>query len=280
MTRRSFGELFDQRYGLAPEDSAEALPIADGVHRILNRRTVRQFEDRAIPDGLMAQLLSCAQSGPTKSDLQQYSIIVVDDMEKREMIAEWIGDMPFIVSASAFVIFCGDIRRNRKLGQHRGHPHDNDNLDSFFNATVDGTIAMQSFILGAEAAELACVPVSYIRNHATKLADLCSIPKGVFPIAGVAVGYPTWEGRPSMRLPQSVVVHHDNYDDTSMIDEVASYDERRHARVPIEPAKQRHTDKYGVLDVCPWSEQIARQLSVPERPDFRTFIEGQGFALE
>ena len=55
-----------------------------------------------------------------------------------------------------------------------------DNLDSFFNATVDGTVVMQSFILSAEASGLACVPVSYIRNHAARLAQLLELPEGVF----------------------------------------------------------------------------------------------------
>ena len=280
MADKSFAELYEQRYGVAADASSAELALADGVARIINRRVVRQFEARAIPAALMTQLLTCAQSGPTKSDLQQYSIIIVEDDAKRATIAEWIGSMNWINDASAFLIFCGDIRRNRLMSQERGYEHANDNLDSFFNATVDGTIALQSFVLGAEAAGLACVPVSYIRNHAARLAELLEIPQGVFPIAGVAVGYPSWEGRPSMRLPQSVVVHRDRYDDSAMVGAVNDYGERRHVIDPIEGQKQRHTDRYGVADKCPWAEQMARQLSLPERAQFRTFIKGQGFALK
>ena len=83
-----------------------------------------------------------------------------------------------------------------------------------------------------------------------------------------------------MRLPQEVTVHRDRYDDSAMIDAVRAYGERRHEREPIGPAKQRHTDRYGVAEICPWSEQIARQLSLPERDDFRAFIEAQGFSAE
>jgi nitroreductase/FMN reductase [NAD(P)H] len=280
MADKTFAELYEQRYGIAADTSSSEYPLADGVARILNRRVVRQFENRAIAEALMTQLLTCAQSGPTKSDLQQYSIIVVEDNTKRATIAEWIGTMNWINDAGAFLIFCGDIRRNRLLSIERGYEHANDNLDSFFNATVDGTIALQSFVLGAEAAGLACVPVSYIRNHAARLAQLLEIPRGVFPIAGLAVGYPSWEGKASMRLPQSVVVHRDRYDDSAMLAAVNDYDERRHLREPIEGQKQRHTDRYGVAEKCPWSEQIARQLSLPEREHFRAFIENQGFALE
>ncbi|MBT6272789.1 MAG: NADPH-dependent oxidoreductase [Chromatiales bacterium] len=247
---------------------------------ILNRRSVRQLEDTPIEPALLTQLLACAQSAPTKSDLQQYSIIVVQDIAKRATIAEWIGTMPFILNSGAFLVFCGDIRRNRRLGEVHEFPHVNDNLDSFFNATVDGALALQSFVLAAEAAGLACVPVSYIRNHAPRLATLLNIPDGVFPIAGLAVGKPKWAGKPSMRLPQSVVVHYDGYDDGNMEPHVAEYGDRRHEDSPIGPEKQRNTDRYGAVDKCVWSEQVARQLSVPERPDFRAFIESQGFSLK
>lgn len=280
MADKTFAEFYEQRYGTAAAICADEHPLAEGIARIINRRVVRQFEDRSIPTALMTQLLTCAQSGPTKSDLQQYSIIMVEDDAKRASIAEWIGSMSWINDASSFLIFCGDIRRNRIMSQERGYEHANDNLDSFFNATVDGTIALQSFVLGAEAAGLACVPVSYVRNHAERLAELLEIPRGVFPIAGLAVGYPVWEGRVSMRLPQSVVVHRDRYDDSAMVAEVNDYGERRHAREPIEDQKQRHTDRYGIAEQCTWAEQMARQLSLPERPRFRDFIEAQGFALK
>jgi nitroreductase len=279
MSSNDFSKLYQQRYGIAADVEAATLAVADGTAGVINRRTVRQFEDKPISEALLTQLLTCAQSAPTKSDLQQYSIIVVDDADKRAQIAAWIGTMPFIVNASRFLIFCGDIRRNRKLCLERGYVHANDNLDSFFNAAVDGTVALQSFILGAEASGLACVPVSYVRNHAARLAALLALPDGVFPIAGVAVGYATWEGKPSMRLPQAVVVHRDSYNDDEMMAQVEAYGQRRHAVDPIGPQKQRHTDRYGIAETCPWSEQIARQLSLPERDDFRAFIESQGFSL-
>ena len=276
----NYTELHEQRYGVDPDPALDAPQIADGAARILNRRTIRQFSDQKISEGLLTQLLACAQSAPSKSDLQQYGVIVVDDLAKRAAITEWIATMPWIMDAARLLIFCGDIRRNRRLCLERGYVHANDNLDSFFNATVDGTVVMQSFILSAEASGLACVPVSYIRNHASRLAELLEMPEGVFPIAGLAVGYPAWAGKASMRLPQTVTIHRDRYDDSSMIDEVRAYGERRHEREPIGPGKQRHTERYGVAEICPWSEQIARQLSLPERDDFRAFIEAQGFSLK
>jgi nitroreductase/FMN reductase [NAD(P)H] len=83
----------------------------------------------------------------------------------------------------------------------------------------------------------------------------------------------------SMRLPPSIVVHNEHYDETGLEADLASYDARRNERQPIAPNKQRHADKYGTAAYYPWSENAARQLSVPERPEFSRFLNKHGFAL-
>ena len=77
-----------------------------------------------------------------------------------------------------------------------------------------------------------------------------------------------------------MVVHRDRYDDTGLEPAVATYDTLAHARTPISPEKQRHPDKYGLLEKCTWSENVARQLSVTERGDFRAFLARRDIALE
>ena len=86
---KDYGELYQQRYGHALPDGLDA-DIAPGVARILNRRVVRQLESEPLSEARLAQLLACAQSAPTKSDLQQYSIIIVEDPAARERsIRSW-----------------------------------------------------------------------------------------------------------------------------------------------------------------------------------------------
>ena len=62
-------------------------------------------------------------------------------------------------------------------------------------------------------------------------------------------------------------------------DVVDAYDAQRLETNPISADRQRHTDKYGVSKNCTWSENVARQLSVSERPGFRDFLEKNGFDL-
>ena len=49
---------------------------------------------------------------------------------------------------------------------------------------------------------------------------------------------------------------------------------------PIPENKQRHIDLYGVAKKGTWSENISRQLSVPERSHFKNWLKKNGFNLE
>jgi len=82
-----------------------------------------------------------------------------------------------------------------------------------------------------------------------------------------------------MSLPQSIVIHREHYEDCNLEAEVKAYDERNHDYFPVPPEKQRHTDSYGVLEKCTWSENVARQLSFPERQGFASWLKSRKIDL-
>ena len=271
-------DLIEMRFGIGAEIGGAA-PAEGALAAMLGRATRRRFRDRPVADGLLKVLLACAQSAPTKSDLQQYSIVVVKDPAARRTLSELCGGGPQLEQAAVLLVFSADMARNRKITEMRGYAFANNNLDAFLNATVDAALAMQSFIVAAEAVGLGCCPLSVVRNRIAEVSETLALPPGVFPISGLAVGWPAGVATVSMRLPPSVVVHWDRYEDGNLEAEVAAYDERRHGRQPIPPARQRHADRYGVAQFCGWSENAARQLAVAERADFRAFLMRHGFDL-
>ena len=269
---KTIAQLIEERFGLETGIGKD-MPAEGTVAEILSRRTQRKYRDEPVSDELLEVLLACAQSAPSKSDLQQYSIIVVDDPSSREVIGGWEGEAP------VFLVFCADMRRNQQIAAWRGHGYDNNNIDSFLNASVDAALAMQSLIHAAESLGLGCCPISAIRNRIETICELVGLPDGVYPICGLCIGWPVNEHFVSMRLPPSVVVHRNCYSDSNLEKAVDDYDQRRHEKYAIPPEKQRHTEKYGVLERCVWSENVARQLSLPERPEFKDFLNKHGFDL-
>jgi nitroreductase len=275
---RTIAELIEARFGL-PTEAGRSMPAEGTVAQILNHRTHRRYKPDPVPDEVLTVVLAAALSAPSKSDLQQVAVIVVRDRAKQATIGGWIPDMPWIATAPLFLVFCGDHRRMRRVSEARGRPFPNDTLDMFMNAAVDAGLVLQSFITAAEGLGLGCCPISVVRNHVEKLSDLLELPPGVFAVAGLTVGYPSQAGWISMRLPPALTVHTDRYDDSRFPEEIEAYDRRREARHATPRESQRYVDRWGYTEPYGWSEDKARQYSVPERHGFGPFIRRHGFGL-
>jgi len=275
-------EALAQRYGepWRGQSLSEGLETHPLLRALLSRRSVRRYRDDPVPESLLETLFACAQSAPTKSDLQQYAILLVARQDLRATLFSWLPKFPWLAEAPVFLVFCADIRRGRHACRMHGRPHANDNVDTFLNGAVDAALALGAFIHAAESAGLGCCPISLVRNHLEPLSRLLALPDGVLPICGLALGWPAEPGRISMRLPQRVVVHRDTYRELGLEEELRAYDERRHAREPIAQDKQKNPERYGTAERVTWTDQVSRQLSVPERADLTAFLHGHGFGLK
>ena len=255
-----------------------ATPGLDELARIAEHRSHRKFSDRPVEPSLLRALFACALSAPSKSDLQQADIVHVADRAKVQAIADGVPDMPWIAKAPVFLVFCGNNRRLRQVSDWHGKAFVNDHLDHFMNAAVDAGIVMTTFIRAAEAAGLGTCPISVVRNRCDEMRKLLELPDCVFPVAGLCAGYPAESGRISARLPLEVTVHVDRYDESRLQEKIDAYDRRRHGLQPYR--RQRHADRYADSPFYGWSEDKARQYSVPERADFGAFIRKIGFSLK
>lgn len=265
------------RFGVALNAPPD-LPGADELARQLEHSSHRKWTGQPVDPALLKLLFACALSAPSKSDLQQADIIHVADRAKIKAIADLIPDMPWINNAPVFLVFCGNNRRIRQIGEWRGKPFVNEHLDHFMNAAVDAGIVMTQFIRAAEAAGLGTVPISAVRNHPRETSDILGLPDAVFPVAGLCVGYPLEKGYITARLNLDITVHTDRFDESKVKENIDAYDQRRHALFPLR--KQRYAKRYPDVPFYGWSEDKARHYSVPERSDFGAFIREKKFSLK
>ncbi|MBI4193923.1 MAG: nitroreductase family protein [Betaproteobacteria bacterium] len=266
-----------ERFG-TPFTAGPGLPGLNELTRLACHRSHRKYAQQEIAPALLRLLLGCAFSAPSKSDLQQADVIHVADRARVKSIVDLIPDMPWIIDAPVFLMFCGNNRRIREIGEWRGKPFANDHLDHFMNAAVDAGIVMMNFIRAAEAVGLGACPISAVRNRPHEVSRLLELPDCVFPVAGLCVGYPAEAGRISARLPLEVTVHVNRYDETCLKEQIDAYDRRRHELQPYR--RQRNAERFGKADFYGWSEDKARQYAVPERADFGAFIRQKGFSLK
>ena len=189
--------------------------VPDVIAPLLDRRVVRRYTDQAVPDSLLDALLAAGQSAPAKSDLQQYSVVVMRNAAHIKQIADWIGTMEWIATAPVFLVWCGDMRRGQRLCESHNMPHANNNLDTFLNTAVDRFWQWPSSC-GGRGCGSWHLPDLYVRSHIDRVSPLLGLPSGVYLVAGLAVGWPVFRRPTSMRLPPSVVVHRERYDDSAL----------------------------------------------------------------
>ena len=120
--------------------------VPDAIAPLIDRRVTRRYTEQDVPDSLLDALLAAAQSAPAKSDLQQFSVVVMRDRARIKQIADWIGTMDWIATAPVFLVWCGDMRRGQRLCALHDMPHANNNMDTFLNTAVDCALAMGAFM--------------------------------------------------------------------------------------------------------------------------------------
>lgn len=265
------------RFGSAPALSEPPKGV-EVLAEMANRRVVRRYADKPLDPALLDTLCAVALSAPSKSDLQQADIVIVTDKDQREKLQALIPENPWAAAGPALLVFCGNNRRHRLLFEWRGRPFVNDHLDPFFNAAVDAGIVLATFIAAADRVGLGTCPISQIRNQSARVSEVLGLPQHVFPVAGLGVGWPSFEGVMSPRLGLDVSIHRDRYDETGLREKIETYDRRRNETQPYKT--QRFVEKFGEDPSYGWSEDKVRQYSVPERADFGAFVRAKGFNLD
>jgi len=280
--RDQLKHCLDARYGA---DHAPSVPgelpgaAAEQLLALAHHRSHRAFRPDPVPDDLIALIAAVAFSAPSKSDLQQRDLVIIRDPGQTERVKSCLTEQSWTANAHTLLVICGNNRRQRQLHEMRGHPFANDHLDAFFNPAVDAGILLQAFITAAATVGLGCCPISAIRNHAQTVSDILGLPDHVFPVVGLAIGWPAHDGHIAMRLPLGVTTHVDRFDDSKVAADLDDYDRRRAAVQPIQ--KQRGTERFGTLAPAEetWSEDKTRQYAEPERADFGQFVVNKGFTL-
>jgi nitroreductase/FMN reductase [NAD(P)H] len=269
----SLAERFGERLQVDP-----ALAGLDELARIAGHRVHRDFLDRLVDPALLRLLCACALSAPSKSDLQQADILVVEDAHLRREIIALMPDMPWLEHAPVLLVFLANGARTPQLARQRGKPFPNNHFDLLFNATVDGTIALTTFMRAAAAVGLGCCPLSAIRDQADRVSALLGLPERVIPIAGLAAGWPAKAGHITPRLGLETTLHQDCYRQRDLDQQIDAYDRRRAAQQPYR--RQRAVERWGQAEFYGWSEDKARQYAQPLREDFGAVLRAKGFCLD
>ncbi|HQV70778.1 MAG TPA: NADPH-dependent oxidoreductase [Thermoflexales bacterium] len=250
------------------------------IEHIHAHASARHYKPDPVPQEWLEAIVAAGQRASSSSNLQAYSVIAVTNPQTRAALAHLCGDQEHIAEAPLFLAFCADLSRLNRAAELRHHSLVSEPTEHFLIAAVDAALMAQNTALAAESLGLGVCYIGSLRNHPPEVAKLLNLPRLMFPLVGMTLGFPTRAGRVRPRLPLKGVLHHEVYSDQNQDAALAEYDEamiatgiydNRQVAVPGHPDKM---EQYG------WTEHSARRMSQPSRAALRKQIQDMGWGLE
>lgn len=193
------------------------------IKLLLSHSSCRSFLDKPVPEEVAEAIIKCAQRAPTSSYLQAYTIIRVEDKEKRKLLAEYAGGQEWVEKAGLVLLFCADLHRLEVMLDVRDKNvlH---NTELYTVAVTDAALASSRALVAAQAMGLGGVFVGGVRNETEKMAELFELPQMVFPMYAVCMGYPDKIPPQRPRMAAKMISAVDGYPDITGPEQLTDYE--------------------------------------------------------
>ena len=193
------------------------------IELLMAHSSCRSFQNKPVPEDVADTIIKCAQHAPTSSYLQAYTIITVEDKEKRKALAQFAGGQEWVEKAGLALLFCADLHRlDVMLDVADKNVLHNEEL--YTVAVTDAALASSRALVAAQALGLGGVFVGGVRNETEKMAKLFGLPELVFPMYVVCMGYPAEVPPQRPRMDASLISAVDTYPEITGPEQLADYE--------------------------------------------------------
>jgi len=147
------------------------------IDLILNRRSIRSYKNKDIPEEVLQQILEAGRQAPSAANRQPIRFVVVTDNDTLKNLCDNLITR-FVKSAPVAIAGCADVK-------------------SFLTgkwAVVDATIAMQNMVIAAWALGIGSCWIGACNEE--KVKKLLKIPDRWKFVALLTLGFPTEQPKP------------------------------------------------------------------------------------
>ncbi len=242
----------------------------DVINLLKSHRSIRKFTDQPVDDELVESIIGAGLAAATSSNLQGTTVIRVRNPETRSAIAELAGGQTYVETAGAFFVWCADLHRSSVACEMAGGDFHGGVTEHFIIAATDTAIAAQNAVVAAESVGLGICYIGGIRNDPAQMTELLDLPEQVVPLFGLCLGWPDQDPALKPRLPLSVTLKEETYDETNDVAGIESYDEHM---------REYYLERTGGKVDRTWSADMSSLLGKESRPHMRSFLESQGMNI-
>ena len=163
------------------------------IELLYNRKSVRAYEKREIPEEDVQKILRAAIEAPTAGNMTLWSAIRVTDEAKKKRLSETCDNQPFIASAPLVLVFCADYKRwydlfaTLDLGEELRKPGEGD----LMLAMMDTIIAAHASVVAADALGCGSCYIGHLIRRLQQHRGILRLPWDVKPVRLADYGNPT-----------------------------------------------------------------------------------------
>jgi len=205
---------------------------------LLERGSCRNFLDKKISPDILQLVLTAGIHAPTGGNLQPYSIIKIEKDETKRRLAK-LGGQSLIAKAPIDLLFCIDWHRIERWAKLEVAPFTaTSSFRHFWVSFQDTIVCAQNICTAADSLGLGSVYIGTILEFFLELQDMFQLPKGVFPVVLLCLGYPKTKPPPQKKLGVNVIVHEERYEEVEDQKLIDAFDEK-YLGLKIEITKER-----------------------------------------
>jgi nitroreductase len=149
--------------------------MMDFYELIKLRKSVRAYQDQAVPEAVMTRILEAGRLAPSASNRQEWRFVVVQDAETRRKLVKVADDQEFVGQAPVVLVCCADTDEHVMMCGH-------------YSYTIDLAIAIDHITLAAAAEGLGTCWIGAF--HEDQARELLGIPHRIRVVALLPLGYP------------------------------------------------------------------------------------------
>ncbi|MGI9411334.1 MAG: nitroreductase family protein [Hyphomicrobiaceae bacterium] len=185
--------------------------VSETVATLHQRVSVRSYADRPVDDTTIDAVLQAAFRAPTSSNIQSYSVITVRNQNTKDRLAVVTGNQKHVRSTPIFLAFCADLTRIDNAMQRHSHTIEGNNLEVGLVSSIDAALVGMSAYLAAESVGLKGVMIGAVRNDAIATAEILGLPRHVYCVFGMCLGWPGDVPPQKPRMDYGSIVHRECY---------------------------------------------------------------------